>query len=157
MLSKLLSKWEVWVISKSDLRAAGFRYLLPCHEMRTHGWCFSLEFHGHRHRCISTVSKQLGCALPRPLSASQTWQTVSPNTLPGGARAAETTESASLILAAWEYFLPVLPPTNDNSFLFKNLLKALVLLQTTIIRNESSPEGTSSWSLAYFLMVLATE
>ena len=53
-------------------------------------------------------------------------------------------------------FPPCLLVCKLQSLSFKNL-KALVLLLTTIIRNESSPEDTSSWSLAYFLMVLATE
>ena len=63
-------------------------------------------------------------------------------------------ESASLWLPVM--FPPCLLFCKLQSLSFKNL-KALVLLLTTIIRNESSPEDTSSWSLAYFLMVLATE
>lgn len=43
--------------------------------------------------------------------------------------------------------------TNSNSFLSKNLQTVLILWQTTIIRNESSPEGMSSWSLSSFLML----
>lgn len=141
---------KCWVISKSDLRASGLRHLLSRHGLQT-------QLHFSPWPCCMYTTYSWVCPPWATFCPSDQWRGREPEPPTRWFPSSWYHQVGLFLSGCLRCFLPVLPPTNYNSFLFKNLLKALVLLQTTIIRNESSLEGTSSWSLAYFLMVLATE
>lgn len=148
----------MWVISKSDLRAAAFRHpLMRCgHMLSLLPWTSLVT-----DTAVSTPQRSsLDTSYP---DHSAPWTRGPKSELRHPAQGFQNNKCCRVGLphsGCLICVLSALSATNYSPFLEKKkkkFLKALVLLQTAIICNESSPEGTSSWSLAYFLMVLATE